>query len=57
MGRTSVHGPSWRGSWWVRMQPTNLVVPVWNNAGSATSDTSMAIVPSSDAAFYRVVGH
>jgi hypothetical protein len=35
----------------------NLVAPVWENAGPATTNTSTTLLPSSEAAFYRVVGH
>jgi hypothetical protein len=36
---------------------TNLASPVWQNAGSATTSTSLTLVPNSNPAFYRIVGH
>ena len=36
---------------------TNLVGPAWQNIGTATTNTSMTLVPGKDPAFYRVSGY
>ncbi len=36
---------------------TNLAAPLWENLGPATTGTSLALLPTRAAAFYRVAGH
>jgi hypothetical protein len=36
---------------------TNLAEPMWENLGPETTGTSLGLLPTSRAAFYRVVGH
>ena len=36
---------------------TNLVAPVWENLGSATTNTSLNLLPTNAETFYRVAGH
>ena len=36
---------------------TNLAVPIWENLGPATTNTSLTLVPAASAAFYRIAGH